>query len=114
LNGSLGIPLIATYQLRKASKEITANAKGRKLREDDVAFSPYPYQYSEVFIGMKDIQEGDISELQIMKGRGISKVVGMNCYHNFPYGRYHDDEKEKEVKSQIPPEEMEEMEIENE
>jgi len=114
LNGSVGIPIIATYQLKKASKQVTADSKGRKLREDDVAFSPYPYQYSEVFIGMKDIQEGEISELQIMKGRGISKNVGIECYHNFPYGRYHDTEKEKEVKAQIPPEDIEEMEVADE
>lgn len=109
LNGIDGIPLIATTQLKKANKEISSSRKTRELREDDVGSSPFQYRYSEVFIGMKHIVPGVISELQIMKGRNVSKSTGIMCFHNFPYGRYHDDEKEKECNSEIPEEEKKEL-----
>ena len=108
-DGSMGIPLVATYQLKKANKEVSSDFKGRALREDDVAFSPYPYHYSEVFIGMKECKEKERMELQIMKGRGIAKLTGLFCYPNPAFGRFHDTAKQKEFENSVPQEELDNL-----
>lgn len=116
LNGIYGIPLLSTMQMKKAAKEISSGGKKtRAMREDDVAFTPYGYQYSEIFIAIKSIEENVQSELQIIKGRGISKRTGIICFHNLSMGRFNDPDKAKEAAESVPEEvknDLEEMEIE--
>lgn len=113
-NGTYGIPVIASTQLRKANKEVSSSNKTRSLNESDVGSSPFQYRYSEVFIGMKYNNEYSM-ELQVMKGRGVSRGTGVICFHNFPKGRFDDPEMEKLYASQVPQEEKQELqEIESE
>jgi len=117
LDNKIGIPVWATTQLKKSGKDISMpdSDKIRKLDERDVGSSPFQYRYSEIFIGIRTITEDIKSVLQIMKGRSVAKKSsGIDCYHNFPYGRFHDSEKKDEYIDGIPSILKEELEGEGE
>ena len=68
LNGIYGIPLFGSTQLKKSSKPVSSDKNSKTmLTEFDVGSSPFQYRYSEVFVGMRNIEPGIRSELQIMK-----------------------------------------------
>jgi len=125
-DGTIGLPIITANQLKKTSKEVSSNSdfgkKGSKraLDERDTGSSPLPFRHSDIYLGITTMMENVASALVIMKGRFTGKGNSNNpilCFHNFAYGKFHDDTKRVEIMGQREEgtvKEMEELELEKE
>lgn len=119
-DGTSGLLVISASQFKKDSKEVSVKSGKvqRLLDERDTGSSPLPYRHSDVYLGIRTIDENIVSQIVIMKGRSTSKATWVDCYHNFPYGRFHDENKKKEyMENEITEDEkqaLEEIQIDDE
>jgi replicative DNA helicase len=124
INGTEGVPVITAQQFKKSSKEVSLspdlkNQKTRKLDERDTGSSPLPYRHADVYIGIQTAKDGIASVLVPMKGRFVSKASDLPilCFHNFKYGKFHDESAKAKFMEGLSEEEKEDreaiMEIEN-
>ncbi len=111
-NGALGIPVVSAMQLKKQSKEISLDGKkaNRFLDERDIGSSPLPYRMADVVWGLKTVVDGQYSILEGMKGRFFGKNKRVDIFHNFPYGKFHDESLREKFNEELKSDEKEEIE----
>jgi replicative DNA helicase len=119
-DGTLGVPTFTAIQQKKSSKEISSDKEktARRLDERDIGSSPLPFRIADICASIKNVIDDEYSILQLTKGRGFSKTKDVHLFHNFAYGKFHDESLREKFEEEINTEdakeleEIEEMEIE--
>lgn len=104
-DGTKGVPVITACTFKKGVKNITSAAgdgedKRRLMDERDMGISPLLFQHADIVLGIREYNE-EANQVIVMKCRSGKKGNIINTYPNWPYGRFHDQEKATKILSAL-------------
>ena len=113
---TVGVPVITASQMKKLSKEVSSSKDSRNLDERDAGSSPLPFRIAEMVLGIKTLVDNAYSTIEVMKARNSNKGFKVNLFHNYPIGKFHDEDLKDKILASLDSEvtdELQEMEIDN-